>query len=177
MICVHVGFPLQSDVVTFNFAFLRARVVNARLRGNVRFFGGMCVIVIDHIGIAVTELEPAIERWCKLLGVDASAVTHSGVEHAHMDLAMIPVENACIELLCPWDETSTIYKFIQKRGAGLHHICFKVGDIKFEWERVKNDGFPVLDAMPRESLDELIAFLHPKGLEGVLVEFKEYEEE
>ncbi len=134
------------------------------------------MIAIDHIGIAVTELEAAIERWCKLLNVNADAVTRCGVEHARMNLAMIPVENACIELLCPWDESSTIHKFIEKRGAGIHHICFKVGDIKFEWERVKGADFPLIDAAPRESLGELIAFLHPKGLEGVLVEFKEHEE-
>lgn len=134
------------------------------------------MIAIDHIGIAVTDLDSAIERWCRLLGVDAGSVKRCGVEHAQMDLAMIPVENACIELMCPWNESSTVAKFIEKRGAGVHHICFKVGDIRFEWERVKDAGYPVIDAAPRESLGELIAFLHPKGLEGVLVEFKQNEE-
>jgi len=84
--------------------------------------------------------------------------------------------DAFVELMSPWDETSTIAKFLDKRGEGIHHICFDTGSIAFELKRVSEEGFPVIDETPRESLGEVIAFLHPKGLNGVLVEFKEKKE-
>lgn len=128
---------------------------------------------IDHIGIAVRVLAPAVERWCRLMRLESDAVVYSRVEHARMDMAYLPAANLKIELMAPWDEESTIYKFIEKRGEGIHHICFATEGIKADWNRIKEEGFPVVDVEPRESLGELIAFLHPKGLDGVLIEFKE----
>lgn len=134
------------------------------------------MLTIDHIGIAVRDLDNAIARWCVLLNVAPEAVKRRGVEHARMDLAMIPVRGSFVELMSPWDELSTISKFIEKRGEGMHHICFETVDIESEWRRVKDADFAAIDQNPRDSLGELIAFLHPKGLNGVLVEFKEKKE-
>ena len=134
------------------------------------------MLAIDHIGIAVRDLDGAIARWCALLGAPPESAVRHGVDHARMDLAMIPVGDAFVELMSPWDETSTIAKFLDKRGDGIHHICFDTGSIAFELKRVSEEGFPVIDETPRESLGEVIAFLHPKGLNGVLVEFKEKKE-
>ena len=128
---------------------------------------------IDHIGIAVRSLAPAVERWCRLMRLGPEAVEYHRVEHARMDMAYLPASNLKVELMAPWDEESAIHKFIEKRGEGIHHICFATSGIEADWERVKSAGFPVVDANPRESLGELIAFLHPKGLDGVLIEFKE----
>ncbi len=128
---------------------------------------------IDHIGIAVRELAPAVDRWRRLLRVNEASVEYHRVEHARMDMAYLPAVNLKVELMSPWDEESTIHKFIEKRGEGIHHICFATDAIEADWKRVKDEGFPVVDDSPRESLGELIAFLHPKGLSGVLIEFKE----
>ena len=128
---------------------------------------------IDHIGVAVTDLEAAVERWCRLLGVDRDAVEYRKVEHARMTLAYLTGSGAKIELMAPWDEESTIAKFIAKRGAGIHHICISTGDIEGKWDELAIAGFPAVDERPRDSLGEKIAFLHPKGLDGVLVEWKE----
>jgi len=128
---------------------------------------------IDHIGIAVNELESAVAKWVKLLGVSRESVQYHKVEHARMDMAYIGGNGTAIELMSPWDEESTIYKFIEKRGAGLHHICFDTSDLEVELKKIADSGFPLVDKTPRESMGELIAFLHPKGFDGVLIEFKE----
>jgi methylmalonyl-CoA/ethylmalonyl-CoA epimerase len=131
------------------------------------------LLTIDHIGIAVTDLDAALERWLALLGLNADQVERHDVAHARMTMAVLPAGGAKIELMAPWDAESVIYNFIEKRGPGIHHICFATSDIGTAWTKVKASGLKVLDEEPRESLGELIAFLHPKSMEGVLIEFKE----
>lgn len=124
---------------------------------------------IEHIGIAVKNLEDANKLFEKLLGV-ASYKT----EKVHSEGVLTSFFKAGpnkIELLEAENDESPIAKFIQKRGEGVHHIAFSVDDIYDEIERLKSEGFVVLNELPKKGADnKLVVFLHPKSSNGVLVE-------
>lgn len=125
---------------------------------------------ISHIGIAVRNLDSAEELFAKLLGT--SNVHHEEVTDQKVRIASFDVGDARIELTEPTAEDSPISKFLEKRGEGIHHVAFEVENVSEELVRVKQDGFQLLDEKPRlGSHNMLIAFLHPKSTNGVLVEF------
>lgn len=124
---------------------------------------------IEHIGIAVSNLEEANKTYETLLGVapyKAEDVASEGVT-----TSFFKVGDSKIELLGATHEDSAIAKFIAKRGEGIHHIAYAVEDIEKEMKRLKNEGFKLLNETPKNGADnKLIAFLHPKSSNGVLVE-------
>lgn len=124
---------------------------------------------IEHIGIAVKSLETSNVLFEKLLGVPCykqEVVASEGVKTSFF----MNGPNK-IELLEATNPESPIAKFIEKKGEGIHHIAFDVTDIVAEIERLKNEGFVVLNETPKKGADnKLVAFLHPKGTNGVLVE-------
>ena len=124
---------------------------------------------IEHIGIAVNNLEEATLLYEKLLGVrpyKKEEVTTEGVTTVFFKTA-----SNKIELLEATNLESPIAKFIDKKGEGIHHIAFEVDDIKLEIARLKNEGFVVLNDMPRKGADnKWVVFLHPKYTSGVLIE-------
>lgn len=124
---------------------------------------------IEHIGIAVSNLEEASVIYEKLFGEPAykeEEVASEGVKTAFFRSG--PNK---IELLEATNPDSPIAKFIAKKGEGIHHIAFEVDDILAEIERLKNEGFIVLNETPKRGADnKLVAFLHPKSTNGVLIE-------
>ena len=123
---------------------------------------------ISHIGIAVKDLEKAIERFVKLSGVSEYHIEN--VEEQKVRVAVFNIGGSRIELTEATDPDSPIAKFISKRGEGIHHIAFEVDDIKGELERLK-PAFKLVDEKPRRgSGDSLIAFVHPSSTGGVLIE-------
>ncbi|HBR55475.1 MAG TPA: methylmalonyl-CoA epimerase [Flavobacteriaceae bacterium] len=124
---------------------------------------------IEHIGIAVSNLEEANKTYETLLGVapyKAEDVVSEGVT-----TSFFKVGDSKIELQGATHEDSAIAKFIAKRGEGIHHIAYAVEDIVKEMKRLKNEGFKLLNETPKKGADnKLIAFLHPKSSNGVLVE-------
>lgn len=124
---------------------------------------------IEHIGIAVKDLEAANMLYAKLLQTESyksEKVTSEGVE-----TSFFKTGESKIELLAATSEDSPIAKFLEKRGEGIHHIAFLVDDIKAEMERLKEEGFEFISKKPRKGADnKLVAFLHPKSAGGVLVE-------
>lgn len=124
---------------------------------------------IEHIGIAVKDLEAANETYAALLGT-AHYKTET-VESEGVDTSFFRVGESKIELLAATREDSPIAKFLEKRGEGIHHIAFEVKDIRAELQRLKSEGFVLLNEEPRKGADnKLVAFLHPKSANGVLVE-------
>lgn len=124
---------------------------------------------IEHLGIAVKNLEEANKVYEKLLGVPAYKMEK--VESEGVSTSFFKVGESKIELLEANNETSAIAKFIDKRGEGIHHIAFDVEDIVAEMSRLKEEGFVVLNEVPKKGADnKLVAFLHPKSSNGVLVE-------
>jgi len=127
---------------------------------------------IEHIGIAVKELEPAIRYYEDVLGLTCYAVEE--VKDQRVRTAFFMVGQTKIELLESTDPEGPVGKFIEKRGEGVHHIAFAVQGIEECLEKVREKGLGLIDAMPRRGAEGLdIAFLHPKSTFGVLTEFCE----
>ena len=124
---------------------------------------------IEHIGIAVKDLEAANEVYAKLLCTESyksEKVRSEGVETSFFKVGLNK-----IELLAATSPDSPIAKFIEKRGEGIHHIAFEVEDIRAEMKRLKEEGFELISKRPKKGADnKLVAFLHPKSANGVLVE-------
>lgn len=124
---------------------------------------------ISHIGIAVRSLEEAGVNYAALFGEEN--LHRETVEEQGVDVLSFPVGDAVVELTAATREDSPIAKFIAKRGEGIHHVAFEVEDIRGELERLKAAGVRLINETPREGAhDMLIAFVHPSGFNGVLVE-------
>ena len=124
---------------------------------------------IEHIGIAVKSLENSNDLFEKLFGEPHYKI--EDVESEGVKTAFFKIGNNKIELLEATNENSPIAKFIEKKGEGIHHIAFDVDDIKKEIKRLKKEGFMVLNEKPKKGADnKLVAFLHPKSTNGVLIE-------
>lgn len=124
---------------------------------------------IDHIGIAVKDLEAAIETYEKLL--QTPCYKREVVESQNVETAFLQTGESKVELLGATDPESVINKFIEKKGEGMHHVAFEVDDIQAEIKRLKSEGFTLLSDSPKPGADQKeIVFLHPKSSNGVLVE-------
>lgn len=124
---------------------------------------------IEHIGIAVKDMEAANAVYTVLLG--APPYKQEAVESEGVLTSFFRSGESKIELLESTKEDGPIARFIAKRGEGIHHIAFAVDDIKAEIARLKDQGFVVLNETPKRGADnKLVAFLHPKSAHGVLVE-------
>ncbi|MFV8392325.1 methylmalonyl-CoA epimerase [Flavobacterium sp. LB2P6] len=124
---------------------------------------------IEHIGIAVKDLEVSSLVFEKLFG--APAYKFEDVETEGVTTSFFRNGPNKIELLAATNPESPIAKFIEKKGEGIHHIAFDVEDIVSEIARLKNEGFVVLNEIPKKGADnKLVAFLHPKSTNGVLIE-------
>ena len=124
---------------------------------------------IEHIGIAVHNLENSNELFSKLFGQAAYKTEEVVSEGVKTSFFMCGPNK--IELLEATNEDSPIAKFLEKKGEGIHHIAFDVEDIYAEIERLKLEGFTVLNEIPKKGADnKLVAFLHPKTTNGVLIE-------
>ena len=127
---------------------------------------------IEHIGIAVKDIEKANAIYESLLGVPCYKT--EVVESEGVSTSFFKCGDSKIELLEATNENSPIAKFIEKRGEGIHHIAFAVSDINSEVKRLKSEGFRVLNEMPKLGADnKKVVFLHPKSNHGVLVELCE----
>jgi len=124
---------------------------------------------IDHIGIAVKDFSNANGLFYKLLG--AEPYKTEIVESEKVSTSFFRIGESKIELLEALDEDSPIAKFLEKNGEGIHHIAFEVADIISEMDRLKKEGFTLLNEVPKKGADnKLVCFVHPKSANGVLVE-------
>jgi methylmalonyl-CoA/ethylmalonyl-CoA epimerase len=124
---------------------------------------------IEHIGIAVNSLVNAGSIYEKLL--NTTIYKTEDVASENVKTAFLQCGPNKIELLEASSADSPIAKFIAKRGEGVHHIAFEVADIRVEMQRLKNEGFVLLNDEPKPGADnKLVCFVHPKGVNGVLVE-------
>jgi methylmalonyl-CoA epimerase len=127
---------------------------------------------LDHVGIAVASLDEAIPLWEGLLEVSASA--REVVNSQDVEVAFLESGSASIELLAPLRPNSPVAQFLERRGPGIHHLAFRVSDLPAALESMREEGYVLVDEEPREgSHGRRIAFLHPRSLNGVLVEFVE----
>ncbi len=131
-------------------------------------------LYIEHIGIAVKNLQEAIRIYENLLGIDCYKIEE--VPEQRVNTAFFMVGQTKIELLASTDPEGPVGKFIEKRGEGIHHIAFAVDSIEESLTELKSNGVSLIDQTPRAGADGLdIAFLHPKSTGGVLIEICEHE--
>lgn len=124
---------------------------------------------IEHIGIAVKDLDKSNELYKTLLGKAHYKI--EAVESEHVNTSFFKVGPNKIELLEATNPDSAIAKFIEKRGEGIHHIAFEVKDIYAEMQRLEGEGFRLLNEQPKRGADnKLVCFIHPKSANGVLIE-------
>lgn len=124
---------------------------------------------IEHLGIAVSNLEESIQLYENLLGTKCYKI--ESVDSESVRTAFFQVGESKIELLEATDANSPIGKFLAKQGGGMHHIAFDVLDIEKEIERLQQLNFQLIQTTPKDGADnKRIAFLHPKSTNGVLVE-------
>ena len=123
---------------------------------------------IDHIAIAVNDVESAAKEYQDALGVDS--VEFETVETEGVKIAIIHLENGRIELMQPTNDNSPIKKFLEKKGEGLHHMALQTDDIEGEVSRMETCGIQFLGKIRPGSAGTKVVFIHPKSLHGVLAE-------
>lgn len=122
---------------------------------------------IDHIGIAVSDLDEALKLYCDTLGLKVEKTEDFG----GMKIAFIPIGDTEFELLQPTDPDGALAKFLEKRGEGIQHLALRVDDVEKSLEELKAKGLRVIDEKPRPGAGGAsIAFFHPKSTGGVLLE-------
>src|SRR5437762_3811840 len=132
-----------------------------------RFASGMLTRV-HHVGLVVRRLEDGLAFWQDVLGLHVSK--QATVRDQGVRAALLPIGRSEIELLEPISADGGVAKFLERRGEGLHHVCFETPDVAAELAAARAKGLPLIDEAPRQGLAGMICFLHPKGTRGVLVE-------
>jgi methylmalonyl-CoA/ethylmalonyl-CoA epimerase len=130
---------------------------------------------LDHIGIAVKDIDQAVKFYRDVFGVKPNLVYESSYTKAK--IAFIPIGNVKIELIQPSTPESVVGRFLEKKGEGIHHVSYKVKDVNQCLHELEMKGVPLIDKKSREAREkERVAFLHPKGTHGVLIELIQEDE-
>lgn len=134
---------------------------------------------LDHIAIAVRNLDRSLPRWAALLGLDSSEVEIHSIESEGVRVAMLPLaDGVMVELMEPLSEQSPVARFLARRGEGIHHFALRSDDPASDLTHSRQVGLEAVSEEPVETtVGDLVAFLHPRSLNGVLLEFKQRREE
>jgi lactoylglutathione lyase/methylmalonyl-CoA/ethylmalonyl-CoA epimerase len=128
-------------------------------------------VQISHIGIAVKDLEKSVRTYTEALGLRHEETVES--PETGMAAAMLAIGNASLELLAPIGTEGVIAKFIENKGEGIHHLAVEVDDIVKTLESLTAQGVQLIDKVPRDGIEGKVAFVHPKSMNGVLIELVE----
>ncbi len=130
------------------------------------------ITALDHIAVAVPDLEKAIARFCEDFGLDLGGT--EDVLEAKTKAAFIPLPPTNIELIHPLNNEGPVKTFLEKKGGGLHHLCFRSDDIEADVQRLREKGYQFLSEKPsRGAHDSMVIFIHPKSCDGVLIEINQ----
>ena len=129
---------------------------------------------IEHIGIVVRDIEQALEVYQAALGLPLKDVME--IRDQNVRVAFLPAGDSNVELVQPTSGDSGVAKFLDRRGEGIHHICIQVPDIESALARLQAHGVRLIDEAPRQGAHGRVAFVHPKGAHGVLIELVEHDE-
>jgi methylmalonyl-CoA/ethylmalonyl-CoA epimerase len=127
---------------------------------------------VDHVGIVVHDIQAALAVYEAALGLTLEEVVD--VPDQNVKVAFLPVGESNVELVQPTTTDSGVAEFLNRRGEGVHHICFEVQDIEAALARLQAHGVPLIDRQPRQAPHGLVAFVHPKGTHGVLIELVQH---
>ena len=123
---------------------------------------------INHVCIAVRDIDETLGLYGRLFGADRGEVEE--IADQGVKAALVRVGGSQLEFIQPTDPTGGVARFIERRGEGVHHICFEVEDLDGTLEDLAKAEVPLIDTAPRHGLSGMIAFIHPKATGGVLVE-------
>jgi methylmalonyl-CoA epimerase len=127
------------------------------------------LVEIDHVGIAVPDLDAAVEEYRRLLGIEPSH--RERVEGQGVEEELFPVGSSFVQLLGALGPDTPVGRSLARRGPGLHHLAYRVDDVAASLAHLRGEGAELIDEQPRHgSRDTLIAFVHPRSMGGVLVE-------
>ena len=129
------------------------------------------VLRIDHVAVLVDDLEKTLSFWRDALGMELSHVEEVPAEKSVV--AFLPVGSSEVELVKPTTADSGLARYLEKRGPGMHHICLEVDDLDATLAELAAQGVELIDRAPRPGAHGRIAFIHPKGSHGVLIELLE----
>jgi len=131
------------------------------------------IIGLDHVAIAVPDLEKSIKRFAEDFGLDFKG--SEAVESAKTQTAFFPISGTQIELVHPLNGEGPVQTYLDKKGGGLHHICFKSDDVQADMTRLTEKGYIFLSDAPKPGAHNTkVAFIHPKCTDGVLIEIAEH---
>lgn len=134
--------------------------------------GPALLTAVDHVGIAVRDIEAAVEWYRRTFG--ATVARRERIDADGVDEVLLRVGSSYIQLLTPFAETSPVARFLERNGEGVHHVGYRVDDCAAALDSVKRAGARVVDEHPRTgSRGTTVAFLHPKGAFGTLIELVE----
>lgn len=128
---------------------------------------------IDHIGIVVCDIQEALQVYETALGLPLSEIVL--VPDQQVNVAFLPIGESNIELVQPTADDTGIAKFLEKRGEGIHHISIEVANIEAALTQLKEQGVQLIDEVPRQGAHGRVAFIHPRGAHGVLIELIQHE--
>lgn len=132
----------------------------------------MKITKINHIAIVTPNLDNSVGFWAEALGLTVSQRHHEAEQG--VDVAFIPVGESNVELIAPFVEDNGVARYLQKTGGGMHHLCLEVDDIEAALAQLKAHNVPLIDETPKVNQSgKKMAFIHPKGTGGVLVELYE----
>ena len=126
---------------------------------------------VHHVAVVVRSIEPALALWRDMLGLELETIMD--IPQDHVRIAFLGVGESKIELVEPTDDTTGVYRFLESKGEGFHHVCFEVGNLAETLMRLEIDGVELIDTAPRKGAEGPVAFLHPRSCHGVLVELIE----
>ena len=128
---------------------------------------------LNHVALAVNDVDDTLEFYARVFGVKATAT--EDIPDQGVRASIIRVGGSLLELIQPTDPAGAISKFIERRGEGMHHVCFEVDDLQATLDRLDAADVALVDKSPREGLVGNIAFLHPRSTRGVLIELVDSE--
>ena len=128
---------------------------------------------INHVAIAVRDIEASLALYGKIFGVSSDDV--QDIEDQGVRATLVRIGGSQLELIQPTDSTGAIARFIERRGEGLHHVCFEVDGLQETLDSLAVADVDLIDTAPREGLSGMIAFLHPRSTGGVLIELVDQE--
>ena len=128
---------------------------------------------VNHVCIAVRDIEDTLRFYGQVFGVHDAEI--EDIEAQRVRAALIRVGGSQLEFIQPTDPEGGVARFIERRGEGMHHICFEVDDLQGTLDRLDSSGVELIDKAPREGLSGMIAFVHPRATRGVLIELVDAE--
>jgi methylmalonyl-CoA epimerase len=124
---------------------------------------------LDHVGIAVASIDESLPLWESLTGGKGSA--REVVETQGVEVVFVGAGAGRVELIAPVRPDSAVARFLERRGPGMHHLCYRVPDLRAALAEYASEGYELIDREPRPGAGgHLVAFLHPKSMQGVLIE-------